>query len=255
MFSWIVQSSIYIAYILNFSFVGFCMYSISTGAKRRHWAYWLQVIFKHKYTDKHTNSLSQTHTHPQMCPHKRISHHFDNLAIINKLDRLNLSEDNCGVHKGTFKVADYYETIMSFIDDAPVVAECGWNWVDFMTDSLKSRRKKDRFCVKRSRFFMSRLRSTDTIRLLNQMAIVSCFSNGCDRMIFSFKELNWECGLCNFILTLKENTFDSTWNSPRWAESIRAVVGTSTTDFCNPQTSPCSIWWRVCAAERHDALR
>lgn len=69
MFSWIVQSSIYIAYILNSSFVGFCMYSIFTGAKRRHWAYWLQVIFKHKYTDKHTNSLSLKHTRTHRCAH------------------------------------------------------------------------------------------------------------------------------------------------------------------------------------------
>lgn len=36
---------------------------------------------------------------------------------------------------------------------------------------------------------MSRLRSTDTIRLLNQCAIDSCFSSGCDRMMFSFSEL------------------------------------------------------------------
>lgn len=97
----------------------------------------------------------------------------------------------------------HYETIISFMDEAD------WT-VDAFIESLMSRRKKDKLCVNLSGkkhkvnsiyfqlqrirsdlslFFISKLRSTPSIKLLNHWAIVCCFSKVCDRMIFSFNEL------------------------------------------------------------------
>lgn len=184
--------------LLLIVFIFFCIYKIFWVKSIGPWAYWQQILYFQTQipnTQTHTHPLTLAYTitiKPCVLLSQPIS--INERGMMEKrpisFDKYYVCTRNIYGH--TQHINYNYETIISFMDDdapALVVAECGWNWAAFMTDSLKSRRKKDRFCVNRSRFFMSRLRSTDTIRLLNQMAIVSCFSSGCDRMMFSLSEL------------------------------------------------------------------
>lgn len=110
--------------------------------------------------------------------------------------------------------AENYETIMSLmLVEAPEFALFVFKLACFNV-SLTSRRKSDKFwlnlriewcmlvisklntlvicCSYLSRFFIDKLRSTLSIKLSNQSAMVCCFSMGWERIIFSFIDLKLE---------------------------------------------------------------
>lgn len=93
-----------------------------------------------------------------------------------------------------------------------------------------------------SRFFIDKLRSTFSIKLSNQWAIVCCLSSGWDRMILSFIDLILR-GKGNFShWTWKiddnecQNRHQPTWSNLRITKSTQVMVSTMTTDSCNPRT-------------------
>lgn len=158
-----------------------------------------------------------------------------------------------------------YETIMSLIELPPDtdVEFDAFKWACFNV-SLTSRRKSERFWLNLetnsiqsiigterltwndfdlnvtylSRFFIDKLRSTFSIKLSNQCAIVCCLSSGWDRIIFSFIDLNRKETIQTHF---KRETFlkvnlSRTWNNLHITKSNRATVLTMTIDFCNLQT-------------------
>lgn len=159
-----------------------------------------------------------------------------------------------------------YETIMSLIElpPDPDVELDAFKLACFNV-SLTSRRKRDKFWLNLwmkcfyikcwhlkwwfwindsylSRFFIDKLRSTFSIKLSNQCAIVCCLSSGWDRIMFSFIDLvKWANALqfkkSRIAIEVKKKTRDKqTWNNLHKAKSNQAMALTMTIDFCNLQT-------------------
>lgn len=115
-------------------------------------------------------------------------------------------------------------------------------WVEW-TDIVKMNNQNSHLTYL-SRFFIDKLRSTFSIRLSNQCAIVCCLSNGWDRMMFSFNDL-YIRSKKNFVNIVQHQGFwmgkvlwneNCTWNNLRTVKSNQAMVVIMTIDSYNLQT-------------------